>query len=76
MNAHRRSLPFSERTAWGRNLAAPVRDFLNTETGGAALMLGATVLALLWANIASGSYESTWTTGSRRRRRRQPSQIL
>ena len=37
-----RSLPFSQRTAWGRNLAAPVRDFLNTETGGAALMLGAT----------------------------------
>ena len=62
MNAHRRTLPFSERTAWGRNLAAPVRDFLNTETGGAALMLGATVVALLWANIASGSYESTWTT--------------
>ncbi len=62
MNAQRRSLPFSERTAWGRNLAAPVRDFLNTETGGAALMLAATVVALVWANIATGSYESTWTT--------------
>ena len=56
------TLPFSEKTAWGRNLAAPVRDFLNTETGGAALMLGATVIALLWANLASSSYESTWTT--------------
>ena len=39
-----------------------MRDFLNTETGGAALMLAATVVALLWANIATASYESTWTT--------------
>ena len=62
VSSHRRALPFSERTAWGRNLAAPVRDFLNTETGGAALMLAATVVALVWANVASGSYESTWTT--------------
>ena len=57
-----RALPFSQKTAWGRNLAAPVRDFLNTETGGAALMLAATVVALVWANIATHSYESTWTT--------------
>jgi Na+/H+ antiporter NhaA len=57
-----RSLPFSQKTAWGRNLAAPVRDFLNTETGGAALMLAATVVALVWANTATHSYESTWTT--------------
>jgi hypothetical protein len=26
---------FSERTAWARNIAAPLRDFLRTETGGA-----------------------------------------
>jgi Na+/H+ antiporter NhaA len=51
------------RTAWARNLAAPVRDFLSTETGGAAVLLGATVLALLWANSPwSDSYESVWTT--------------
>ena len=62
LSSHGRALPFSQKTAWGRNLAAPVRDFLNTETGGAALMLAATVAALLWANIATGSYESTWTT--------------
>jgi Na+/H+ antiporter NhaA len=49
-------------TAWGRNLAAPVREFLSTETGGAALMLAATAIALVWANVAPGSYESTWTT--------------
>jgi Na+/H+ antiporter NhaA len=51
------------RTAWARNLAAPVRDFLNTETGGAAVLLGAALAALLWANLpGSDSYESVWTT--------------
>ena len=51
------------RTAWARNLAAPVRDFLSTETGGAAVLLCAAVAALLWANSPwSDSYESFWTT--------------
>jgi Na+/H+ antiporter NhaA len=51
------------RTAWARNLAAPVRDFLNTETAGAAALLVATVAALAWANSPwSSSYESVWTT--------------
>ncbi len=51
------------RTAWARNLAAPVRTFLTTETGGAAVMLGAAIAALLWANSPwSSSYESVWTT--------------
>src|SRR4029453_3400382 len=54
-------LAFSERTAWGRNIAAPVRDFLNTESGSAIVLLAATLAALLWAN-ASSSYESVWTT--------------
>src|ERR687895_212048 len=55
--------PFTERTAWARNLAAPVRDFLNTEAGGAAVLLGATVAALVWANSPwPDSYESVWTT--------------
>jgi Na+/H+ antiporter NhaA len=54
---------FTGRTAWARNLAAPVRDFLNTESGGALVLLGATVAALLWANSPwSDSYESVWTT--------------
>jgi Na+/H+ antiporter NhaA len=51
------------RTAWARNLAAPVRSFLSTETGGAMVMLGAAIAALLWANSPwSDSYESVWTT--------------
>jgi Na+/H+ antiporter NhaA len=51
------------RTAWARNLAAPVRNFLSTETGGAMVLLVATIVALLWANSPwSDSYESVWTT--------------
>jgi Na+/H+ antiporter NhaA len=50
------------RTAWGRSVAAPVRDFLSTETGGALVMLAGTVVALAWANVAPHSYESVWST--------------
>jgi Na+/H+ antiporter NhaA len=54
---------FSGRTAWARNLAAPVRDFLNTESAGAIALLAAVVAALLWANSPwSDSYDSFWTT--------------
>jgi Na+/H+ antiporter NhaA len=50
-------------TAWARNLAAPLRDYLSTETGGALALLAAAVAALLWANSPwSDSYESLWTT--------------
>ncbi len=51
-----------QRTAWGRSIAAPVRNFLSTETGGAAVMLAATVLALVWANASPHSYASAWST--------------
>jgi Na+/H+ antiporter NhaA len=55
--------PLIGRTAWARNLAAPVRDFLSTETGSAIVLLGATIVALLWSNSPwSDSYESVWTT--------------
>ena len=55
--------PYNARTAWARNLATPVRDFLGTETGSAIVVLGAAVMALLWSNSPwSGSYESLWTT--------------
>jgi Na+/H+ antiporter NhaA len=54
---------FTERTAWGRNIAAPVRDFLNTEASGATALLLAAVAALAWSNSPwSDSYESLWTT--------------
>jgi Na+/H+ antiporter NhaA len=54
---------FTGHTAWARNLAAPVRDFLSHETGGAAVLVAAVIAALLWANSPwSDSYESFWTT--------------
>jgi Na+/H+ antiporter NhaA len=62
MSADSGSVTVGESTAWGRSIAAPVRDFLSTETGGALVMLAATVLALAWANIGPHSYESLWST--------------
>src|SRR2546429_6764236 len=54
--------PFSGRTAWTRNLQTPLRTFLNTETGSAAVLLVAVVAALVWANVDPASYERVWTT--------------
>ncbi|HXF00181.1 MAG TPA: Na+/H+ antiporter NhaA [Solirubrobacterales bacterium] len=54
---------FTGRTAWARNLATPVRDFLSAETGGAVVLLCAVAAALVWANSPwSETYESFWTT--------------
>jgi Na+/H+ antiporter NhaA len=61
--AEAQATSFSGRTAWARNLASPVRDFLSTETGSAIVLLIAVFAALLWANSPwSDSYESFWTT--------------
>jgi Na+/H+ antiporter NhaA len=55
--------PFTERTAWARNLAAPVRNFLRTESAGAVALLCAAIAALVWANTPWWeSYESVWST--------------
>jgi Na+/H+ antiporter NhaA len=63
MSVSTEATPFGGRTAWARNLAAPVRSFLSTETGGAFVMLGAAIAALLWANSPWWhSYESAWRT--------------
>src|SRR5262245_50041117 len=56
------SAAFSGRTAWARNLETPLREFLRTETGGAAVLLAAAVAALAWVNVDGSSYESFWTT--------------
>jgi Na+/H+ antiporter NhaA len=56
------SRAFSERTAWARSLETPLRRFLRTEIGSAAVLLAATLLALAWVNIDSGSYERLWQT--------------
>jgi Na+/H+ antiporter NhaA len=50
------------RTAWARNLEAPLRDFLRTETGSAAILLIGAVAALIWTNVSASSYEHMWST--------------
>jgi Na+/H+ antiporter NhaA len=54
--------PFSQRTAWARSLETPLRVFLRTETASAAILLAATVAALVWVNVDSSSYQSVWGT--------------
>jgi Na+/H+ antiporter NhaA len=54
--------PFTERTTWARRLETPLRAFLRTESGSAAILLAATLIALAWANIDYASYESVWRT--------------
>jgi Na+/H+ antiporter NhaA len=58
----RAAAPLVARTAWARHLAAPARDYLRTETGGALFLFAATLAALIWANVDHASYESVWTT--------------
>ncbi|MEV4090611.1 Na+/H+ antiporter NhaA [Streptosporangium saharense] len=50
------------RTVWARGLRTPLREFLRTETGSAAVLLAATLVALAWANLAPSAYEALWRT--------------
>jgi len=52
----------SGRTAWTRAIQTPLREFLRTETGGAAVLLAAAIAALVWVNVDESSYESLWET--------------
>jgi NhaA family Na+:H+ antiporter len=38
-------------------------EYLRQETTGGKLLLAATAAALLWANLAGGSYQAVWQTG-------------
>ena len=42
----------------GAEPQTPLRDFLRTETGGAAVLLAAAVAALVWVNVDASSYDS------------------
>jgi Na+/H+ antiporter NhaA len=55
-----RSGPFAGKTAWARNLEAPLRDFLRTETGSAAILLIGAVAAMVWINVDASSYNTVW----------------
>ena len=43
-------------------METPLRTFLRTETGSASVLAGATVAALVWANISVSSYDRFWAT--------------
>jgi Na+/H+ antiporter NhaA len=58
----RAEAPFSGLTAWSRSVQTPLREFLRTETGGAAVLLAAAVAALVWVNVHASSYEGLWET--------------
>jgi Na+/H+ antiporter NhaA len=45
---------------WIRNLQTPLRVFLRTETGGALVLLAASIAALVWVNVDESSYEALW----------------
>jgi Na+/H+ antiporter NhaA len=49
-------------TVWARDRSAPMREFLRTESGSAGVLVGAVVVALVWANVDAASYESFWQT--------------
>src|SRR3954467_8642913 len=51
-----------ESTLWTARGAGSLQEFLRTETGSAAVLAGAIVLALVWANVDFGSYDDVWTT--------------
>ena len=53
---------FTGRTAWARSIQTPLRAFLRTETGGAAVLLVAAAAALVWVNADAHSYDSVWST--------------
>ena len=53
---------FTGRTAWARNLQTPLRTFLRTQTGSAAILLAASVAALVWVNVDASSYDDLWST--------------
>ncbi|WSS18338.1 Na+/H+ antiporter NhaA [Streptomyces sp. NBC_01190] len=45
-----------------RTTAATAWAYIRTETGSAAVLLAATVAALIWVNVAPGSYDTVWHT--------------
>jgi Na+/H+ antiporter NhaA len=50
------------RTLWARSRSAPLRAFLQTESGSAGVLVAAIAAALIWANVDLSSYDSVWTT--------------
>ncbi|HEX7270314.1 MAG TPA: Na+/H+ antiporter NhaA [Streptosporangiaceae bacterium] len=51
-----------DHTVWTRSRQTALRRFLRTQTGSAAVLLGATIAALVWANASPASYQAVWHT--------------
>ncbi|MGY5030798.1 Na+/H+ antiporter NhaA [Streptomyces sp. 900116325] len=54
--------PFQAQSTRDPETRTPLRAFLATESGSAAVLLAATVAALVWANVAPVGYASFWET--------------
>lgn len=46
-----------------RRLLTPLRRFMQLEVASGSVLLAASVIALVWANLGTASYERVWTTG-------------
>jgi Na+/H+ antiporter NhaA len=53
---------WSGTTARARRFKSPLREFLRTESGGAVVLLAATMAALVWVNVDASAYEGLWET--------------
>jgi Na+/H+ antiporter NhaA len=49
-------------TLWTSSGKTPLRQFLRTETGSATILAAATLAALVWCNVAGGSFDGFWAT--------------
>jgi hypothetical protein len=57
--------PPAARSAWARNVAVPLREFLQTETSGGLVLLVAALVALARINSPWGSSVANRTDGGR-----------
>jgi NhaA family Na+:H+ antiporter len=53
--------PGSSEEPSGGRFPSALRDFLDTEIAGGVFLLSAAAVALVWASVAFGSYDSIWT---------------
>ncbi|MBM9510123.1 Na+/H+ antiporter NhaA [Actinacidiphila acididurans] len=53
---------WSDRSDRDRTTAASAWAYIRTETGSAAVLVAATLAALVWVNAAPGSYDTVWAT--------------
>jgi NhaA family Na+:H+ antiporter len=45
-----------------RRVLQPVQEFMHLEASGGLVLLAASIAALVWANVATASYEDFWST--------------